>query len=73
MVPALSKIAPNGQILDFTGSRMDHSSPNYVARLFYFEKKEEKWQYGPKKHKHVDFGETKSLRSYMPHTKVGQK
>ena len=38
MVPTLSKIAPNGQIWEFTGSRMDHSSPNYVARLFYFEK-----------------------------------
>ena len=36
--PTLSKIAPNGQIWEFTGSRMDHSSPNYVARLFYFKK-----------------------------------
>ena len=36
--PTLSKIAPNGQIWEFTGSRMDHSAPNYVARLFYFEK-----------------------------------
>ena len=36
--PTLSKIAPNGQIWEFTGSRMDQSSPNYVARLFYFEK-----------------------------------
>ena len=36
--PTLSKIAPNGQIWDFTGSRYDGSAPNYVARLFYFEK-----------------------------------
>ena len=32
--PTLSKIAPNGQIWDFTGSRYDGSAPNYVARLF---------------------------------------
>ena len=32
--PTLSKIAPNGQIREFTGSRMDHSAPNYVASLF---------------------------------------
>ena len=38
MVPTLSKIAPNGQIWEITGSRMDHSSPNYVVRLFYFKK-----------------------------------
>ena len=36
--PTLSKIAPNGQIWDFTGSPYDGSAPNYVARLFYFEK-----------------------------------
>jgi len=36
--PTLSKIAPHGQIREFTGSRMEQSSPNYVARLFYFEK-----------------------------------
>ena len=36
--PTLSKLAPNGQIREFTGSRMDHSAPNYVARLFYFKK-----------------------------------
>ena len=34
----LSKITPNGQIWEFTGSRMDHSAPNYVARLFYLKK-----------------------------------
>ena len=32
--PTLSKIAPNGQIRDFTGSPYDGSAPNYVARLF---------------------------------------
>ena len=32
--PTLSKIASNGQIWEFTGSRVDHSAPNYVARLF---------------------------------------
>ena len=36
--PTLSKIAPNGQIWDFTGSRYDGSAPNYVARLFHVEK-----------------------------------
>ena len=36
--PTFSKITPNGQIWDFTGSRYDSSAPNYVARLFYFEK-----------------------------------
>ena len=25
------------------------------------------------KHKHADFREKKSLRSYMPHTKIGEK
>ena len=40
--PTLSKIAPNGQIWEFTGSRMDHSAPNYVARLFCFKKNQEK-------------------------------
>ena len=39
---------------------------------FLIRKNQEKWKYGPKKHKHVDFRETKSLRSYMPHTKVGK-
>ena len=34
----LSKIAPNGQIWEFMGSRMDHSAPNYVARLFLCQK-----------------------------------
>ena len=72
LVLTLSKIARNGQIWEFTGSHMDHSSPNYVA-LFLFPKTQEKLQYGPKKHKHVDFREKKSLRSYMPNTKVGKK
>ena len=65
--PTLSKIAPNGQIWDFTGSRMDQSSPNYVACLFYFKKIKKKWQHGPKKHKNVDFREKKS----WPNTKFG--
>ena len=36
LVPTLFKIAPNGQISEFTGSRLDQSSPNIIARLFYF-------------------------------------
>ena len=35
-------------------------------------KNEEKWHHGPKKHKHVVLREKTSLRSYMPHTKVGK-
>ena len=39
---------------------------------FSIQKNGEKWQYGPKKHKHVVFRKKKSLRSYMPHTKLGK-
>ena len=39
---------------------------------FLFRKNQEKSQYGPKKHKNVDFRKKKSLRSYMPSTKVGK-
>ena len=37
------------------------------------QKNQEKSQYDPKKHKNADFHEKKSLRSYMPNTKVGKK
>ena len=47
----------------------------FVAKLrctsFLLRKNQEQWQYGPTKHKNVD-REKKSLRSYMPHTKVGK-
>ena len=66
----LSKIAPNGQIWEFKGSRMDHSSPNYVARLFYFEKIKTNDNMVQKNRNMLIFVEQKSLRSYMPHTKV---
>ena len=49
---------------------------SFVAKLrcasFSIRKNEEKWLDGPKKHTNVDVRETKSLRSYMPHTKVGK-
>ena len=57
--PTLSKIAPNGQIWEFTGSRMDHSAPNYVARLLYFEKNQKNDNMVQKKHKNVDFRQKK--------------
>ena len=48
----------------------------FVAKLrcasFLIRKSQEKLQYGPNKHKNVDFRENKSLRSYMPNTKVGK-
>ena len=55
--PTLSKIAPNGQIWEFTGSRMDHSSPNYVARLFYVKQIEKNDNLIQQKRKNVDFRE----------------
>ena len=39
---------------------------------FLTRKNDKKSQYGPKKHKNVDFREKKSLRSYMPNPKVGK-
>ena len=70
--PTLSKIAPNGQIWDFSGSYYDGSAPNYVARLFYLKKIKKNDNMVQKKIKNVDFREKKSLRSYMPSTKVGK-
>ena len=67
--PTLSKIAPNGQIWEFTGSLMDHSSPNYVARLFYFEKIKKNDNMVQKNTNMLLFVK-KSFRSYMPNPKA---
>ena len=69
--PTLSKIAPNGQIRDFTGSRYDGSAPNYVARLFGLKKIKKNHNMDQTKSKMLIFVK-KSLRSYMPNTKVGK-
>ena len=50
---------------------MDHSSPNYVARLFYFKKMEKNDDVVQQNSKMLVFVK-KSLRSYMPNTKVGK-
>ena len=57
MVSTLSTIAPNGQIPEFTGSRLDLSSPNFIARLFYLNKMEKNDNVVQQKHKHVMFRE----------------
>ena len=43
-----------------------------TLRVFFNPKNDKKTQYDPKKLKNVDFREKKSLRSYMPSTKVGK-
>ena len=70
--PTLFKISPNGQIWDFTGSRYDHSAPNYVSRLFYFEKIKKNHNMVKKNTKLLIFVKKTSLRSYMPNPKVGK-
>ena len=54
-----------GLILRRFGAKLRYAS-------FLIQKNQEKSQYGPKKLKNVDFREKKSLRSYMPSTKVGK-
>ena len=44
----------------------------FQCASFLLRKSDEKWPYGQNKHKNVVFHATKSLRSYMPHTKVGK-
>ena len=70
MVPKLSKIARNGQISEFTGSRLDQSKRNFKARLFQLEKMPKNDNMIQKKHESVVFFEKKSLRSKMPHPKL---
>ena len=66
--PKLHQMVNNG-----TSRALIHIIRRQITlRVFFNPKNLEKWLYGQKKDKNVDFGEKKSLRSYMPSTKVGK-
>ena len=54
------------------GLKIGQIFANFNARLFWFEKMWKQNDMVEKKHKHVIFCETTSLRSYTGHTKIGK-